>query len=213
MKASRTGLIGGALFAVAMAPMFGVSAASATDIETLAPTLTSPTNGAVFDGSTGIPLSYTLPEAPLSASVHIYFIGQGSGCGTVTMTMSDSQSVSTTIDPTDVQLTANLITTSANTLPPCLYNVALSYQDTSGNPAATATSTNISLALAPVATTSSATSIGISSATLNGSATANYSETQVGFVIGQTQRSLQEQQRSRPQRHLSLHRLEPLLRQ
>ena len=33
---------------------------------------------------------------------------------------------------------------------------------------------------------------------LNGSATANYSETQGGIFIGQTQRSLQEQQPSRP---------------
>lgn len=184
MKALRTGLIGGALLAVAMAPVFGVSAASATDTETLPPTLTSPTASSVVDGGTGIQLSYILPEAPLAESVHIFFNGQGPGCNTVDLTMSDSQSVITTIDPANIQANVNVRGATANTLPPCVYTVIVVYRDASANPSATAFATNVSIALAPGVTTSSATSIGTNSATLNGSATANYSDTQVGFSIG-----------------------------
>ncbi|MFN8391325.1 MAG: Ig-like domain-containing protein [Bdellovibrionota bacterium] len=112
------------------------------DTVTQAPTLTIPASSSTFSTSMGV--SYTLPEAVLTNSVHLKFFNQ-SAVLVEDLTLSSVTSATFTFNTKSVSAGANILTFTASSIPDGLYTVALSYQDAAGNNAASAFATNVAV--------------------------------------------------------------------
>lgn len=114
------------------------------DGTTLPPTLTSPTNSSYWGSSMRI--AYTLPESPRLSGfpVTLTFVGT-----TNTTPIVWSMSSTTTIDysqsTSNVTATGNIRVTDASSLPEDVYSVTLSYVDIVNHPAASASSSFITV--------------------------------------------------------------------
>ncbi len=106
------------------------------------PTLTTPATNALM----GSPVSvvFTLPEAAANGTVTLSF-------GPTVLTLANTQGTAGahafTFNPANP--TASPEVASGSAIPDGTYTVTLSYQDALGNPAATAASSNVSIAVAP----------------------------------------------------------------
>lgn len=130
-------------FGIMVSALFGATglphAAFADDGLTQAPILNTPVAGTYNT----ITLSYTLPEVPLSGSVQVLFVNSADEVRT--LTMSNEQSVEFSFDPAgsaaDLLASSSAVVSvspsSTPILPDETYTVIVSYQDASGNEAAT----------------------------------------------------------------------------
>ena len=118
------------------------------DTTTLAPTLLTPTNN--FSTAQFIPVSYGLPEVPQPGSVVLTF---SNALTLATFTMNNATFNSFNWDVhTDPALIPAVVSASTSSLPDGIYEVSVRYQDSLGNPSASALATNVvidSLTLAP----------------------------------------------------------------
>ena len=107
------------------------------DLVTQTPTLTTPAT----NSATGNPVNvaFTLPEAAKAGTVKLSF-----GAHVLTLTSAEETAGTHTFsfNPANPAATAAAIASGA-AIPDGTYTVVLSYQDVPGNPAATATSTNV----------------------------------------------------------------------
>lgn len=113
----------------------------AFDNATLAPTLTTPAS----NGQSGNPVSiaFSLPETAQSGSVKLIFDNAGP-VSTLTLSATNETGAphSFNINPAS-PVGANVVSGSA--IPDGVYSVTLSYQDSLGNPAATAQASNVTI--------------------------------------------------------------------
>jgi len=108
---------------------------------TYIPALTLPIANSNF--STNIPVSIALGEAYLPGSAKLIFTNN-TGVFSDTLTLADGvQSQSFSLNPTYITTSANIISTTNSILPDDTYKVTISFQDTHGHLAATATSLNV----------------------------------------------------------------------
>lgn len=113
---------------------------------TQAPVLLSPSSNS--NVGTTIPISYSLPEAPLSGSVRLTFTPLTGG-NPIVWTMNDATSA-TFAYPVGSNPTLLSPVVSGSSLDFTTYNITLSYQDVYGNPAALVTNTSIQFLAPPV---------------------------------------------------------------
>jgi len=133
---------------IAYQDQFGNPPATATalgvhiDTTTLAPLLTSPTAGTY---ATTLPLTYTLPEAGLAGSVVATLTD---GLTTSTLGLSDASAGTHTVNlnPANLGSSTGVASVSgATALADGTYSVAISYRDALGNPAQSASVSNVVL--------------------------------------------------------------------
>ena len=106
------------------------------DDTTEAPTLIFPAASSSYESP--IHISYILGEPPMVGSVSISFIGET----IITLTMFDDPEVDFNLDIRNISDPA-IAATTAEKLPPGVYDVTISYQDAAGSPANTATNMNV----------------------------------------------------------------------
>ena len=121
----------------------------AFDVSTQPPTLTTPSSNAVTNSPVNI--TFTLPEAALAGSLKLSF-------GATVLTLANAQGTagahSFTFNPATPTVGGNIV--SGGAVADGIYTVTLSYRDALGNPAASASSTNVRIDTAtqpPVLTT------------------------------------------------------------
>ena len=124
------------------------------DKTTLAPSLTAPANNSTFTGIVSV--SFSLPETALAGSVKLIFTGSNSRTLTLAATQETSGAHNFTFASASPTGAAQVASISGGTsIPDGTYSVTLSYQDSLGNAAATALSTNViidTVTLAPTLT-------------------------------------------------------------
>jgi hypothetical protein len=130
--------------AVALAATIALAgAATAWAGTTAAPVLTSPVAGATQNT---LSVSYSLPDTPLPNSVTLTFANQTTSQSWV-LTMDNSQTQSVSLNP-HAPITSPAVVSVAgpsSSLADGVYDVTLSYQDSSADPQASATSTGWTL--------------------------------------------------------------------
>jgi len=123
---------------------------------TLPPSLVSPATSSA--NTNLVTVTFVLPEAPLAGSVTLSFVG-GVSCS-LTLSTSSAGTTTFTLNTTNVIIgpPVNSTTCPANAIAFGTYNVTLSYQNSAGDPAATAaTATGVVIA-APITLAPSMTS-------------------------------------------------------
>lgn len=120
-------------------PTASVSHAGVTiDTTTQSPTLTKPASSTTL---TDVPINFSLPEGVLAGSRILTFVSEGQS---IALTLKDSTSTDFTLDPTlDPTANSNIQSATASSIPDGTYSVTLSYRDSLGNPASTATNTGV----------------------------------------------------------------------
>ena len=127
--------------------------AGVTILGTAVPTLTSPTS-TTYLSNASMPISFTLPDAPLVGSVSLAFTPTVGS--TTTMTL---QSVSSGANTFSLPLAGGIggvskvATTNHDSIPPGTYSVTLAYQNTLSYPSASVTVSNVVIALPTYAVT------------------------------------------------------------
>ncbi len=116
------------------------------DTVTQPPVLLAPATSSVVN-STGLHLSYQLPEAPASGSVAILFFNSSTN---ITLGLNNSQTNDFVVSPASLLSAAAITSASSTALPDGRYTVVLSYQDALLNPAATVAVTNVLAVLQPL---------------------------------------------------------------
>lgn len=120
-----------------------VIAASAEPGTTIAPTMDAPVSNTTYGL---IPVDFMLGENPLTGSVRLTFIGSDMITIDLNIGSPATGPYEYFINPTDVLATgAPLLSASQNTLPNGVYTVVLSYQNASGDPAASVSATNVTV--------------------------------------------------------------------
>lgn len=110
------------------------------DNVTLPPTLTSPATNAL--SANPVAVGFTLPETAQSGSVHLAF-SNGGPVSTLTLSAANETGSFHTFSFNPANPTASASVASGSAIPDGVYTVSLSYQDSLGNAAAAATSTNV----------------------------------------------------------------------
>ncbi len=113
---------------------------------TLLPTLTAPASGTT--SGSPVAVSYTLPEAAAAGTVTLSF-NDGTE-RTLHLTGESAGMHSFAFDPADPVATSGGAVASGVAIPDGTYTVTLAYQDALSNPAASASSTNVTIRTAPV---------------------------------------------------------------
>ena len=111
------------------------------------PTLTLPATSTTYL-NTAISVSYNLPQAPTPGSVTLTFAG-ASPC---TLSMNSSQVVSFTLNGASPLSSAQVVSSTCGSIANGTYSVTISYQNTVPDPAATATTTSVTIIAPPTAT-------------------------------------------------------------
>ncbi len=106
-----------------------------------APSLSEPTAGEAF--RTAFKVAYTLPEAALPGSVTLTLTGSHTEARKLTLSGTSAGSHTATIVPSDPALGTGVVSGPSERLPADTYAIALSYQDSLGNPAASTLVANI----------------------------------------------------------------------
>jgi hypothetical protein len=118
------------------------------DSVTQTPTLTAPASSAISSSPLGV--NFVLPENALPASVKLTFSGAASRTLTLAATQETSGPHTFSFNPASPTAAAPIASISGGTsIPDGLYAVTLSYQDALGNPAATASATNVRIDTTP----------------------------------------------------------------
>jgi hypothetical protein len=81
-------------------------------------------------------VKYTLPEAALPGSVKLMLIGAHAGLKTLVLTNAESGTHTAEVRPSDPALGTGVASAPSDRLPTDSYQLALTYQDTLGNPLA-----------------------------------------------------------------------------
>ena len=121
------------------------SVAIFADTITQPPTLSAPATGTLT--AAPVSVSFTLPEAALAGSVKLIFAGPATRVLTLAASQESSGAHSFTFSPATP--TASPEIASGSAIPDGLYTVTLSTQDIAGNPAATASATNVTVDTTP----------------------------------------------------------------
>ncbi len=112
------------------------------DVMTLNPVLTTPVSG-TFTGKP-ITVSYSLPEAPFTGSVYLFFSGQAERALSLTGAAATAGAHTLVIDPADPAATPGVASVIGGpSIPEGAYDLTVSTRDTAGNAAATATAAGI----------------------------------------------------------------------
>ena len=110
---------------------------------TAQPIMDAPANNATYGT---IPVDFALGENPLTNSIRLIFVGTS----TITINLHVGNPATGpyeySINPTDIMATgAPILSSSQNTIPDGTYSVTLTYQNASGDPAASTTATNVTV--------------------------------------------------------------------
>ena len=111
---------------------------------TALPVVTEPTPGQTFRKA--FTVAYTLPEAALPGSVELLLIGAHAGVKTFTLTNTAAGAHTAEVVPSNPVVGAGVASAPTERLPTDSYQLALSYQDVLGNPAALSTALSIGIA-------------------------------------------------------------------
>jgi len=122
------------------------ASASATEVHlitaTAAPTLLAPASGEELEGT--FPVTYKLPENPLSGTVAVVFEGEEAGTSTVVLEDVSAGEHSVEIDPAKLLSEPGIFSAPAGLLPGG-YKVHVQYQDALGNAAASSSPVTLTL--------------------------------------------------------------------
>jgi hypothetical protein len=102
--------------------------------QTGTPTMSEPTAGQSFRKP--FKVKYTLPEAALAGSVKLLLIGTHVGTKTLVLANAETGTHTAEVLPSDAALGAGVASAPSERLPTDSYQLALTYQDTLGNPIA-----------------------------------------------------------------------------
>lgn len=109
-----------------------------------APVLTEPTSGETFRKP--FTVSYTLPEAALAGSVRLVLFSAQAGTKTVVLTNTGAGTHTAEIVPSNLAAGTGVASASSERLPTGSYQLAISYQDVLGNPAASTAPITVGIA-------------------------------------------------------------------
>jgi hypothetical protein len=120
---------------------------SPEDTETETPVLSSPVSSQTYVRTSSMDITFTLPEDMLAGSLVVTFIPTSGDSIVMHLRDAESGHANTfSITPSGgINTVEEVTTTSANSIPNGTYTVVLSYQDASGNPAATVTVTDVNI--------------------------------------------------------------------
>ncbi len=121
------------------------SAANTTTPYTVPPVLISPTSSSSNLDSDSLSISYSLPVAMLNGSLTLTFIPTSGGVtNTITLADVSTGAHSFTLTPNGgVQSDGHVVSATHDTIADGVYTVVISYQDSFGDPAATASVTGV----------------------------------------------------------------------
>ena len=108
------------------------------DHVTQTPTMTSPQSNTTYGNMFNVNIS--LPETPSAGSVKLSF---NNGASTVTLTLTDVTTFNFTLDINNPTASPQVVSSTASSIPSGTHTVTLSYQDATGNPAASSIKTNV----------------------------------------------------------------------
>jgi hypothetical protein len=109
------------------------------DNTTLPPTLVSPNASQVLRSGDLLNLNFVLPEKPLTGSVKLNLL-DGTTIYPIVLNSSNSGTISTTIDPLNVNGSAGVLSSFSNSIKSGNYTLNISYQDSLANPVAVSSS-------------------------------------------------------------------------
>lgn len=117
------------------------------DTVTQAPILVSPATGITYYNNVLLPITFTLPETLLHNSLRLIFTSALETSFVLNLRDAAPGTNTFNVDPRgNINLLTEVLSTTSNSIPVGTYTVTLSYQDLAGNIAATATSTNVTIA-------------------------------------------------------------------
>jgi hypothetical protein len=117
------------------------------DTATDAPTLVSPATGTTYYNNVLLPITFTLPETLLHNSLRLIFTSSLETSFVLNLRDAAPGTNTFNVDPRgNIDQLIEVLSTTSNSIPVETYTVTISYQDVYGNTAASATSTNVTIA-------------------------------------------------------------------